>query len=311
VSRLEVLVIGYGSIGARHARLVDEMGHGVAVVSRRAGVAVHRCYTTIESAVGDGGFSHAIVANETSQHWQSVQELRHFGFAGPILVEKPLVAGLHLITSLRPRLPEPIWVAYNLRFHPALQLLKSRLASEQAISATLLAGQDLHSWRPDRTLAESYSSDPSRGGGVLRDLSHELDLFLWLFGPWSRLAALGGHVGPLPIAADDCWSVIVSGDKCPMASIQLDYYNRQAVRQLIVNTHSDTFTIDLVGHVYRDGRGERRWELGRDHTYVAQLRSFLGHDELADLCSLDEALGAVAMIEAVEAAASSRTWIAA
>lgn len=307
----KVAVIGYGSIGARHARLAEDLGHDVTVVSRRGAVSSGRCYGSIEAALKQQTFSHAIIANETSAHWQALDELQRLGFKGHVLVEKPLAGRAPSREELGALKMRSISVAYNLRFHPALQLLKAQVASRRVISATLLAGQDLHGWRPGRAIQQSYSSDAELGGGVLRDLSHELDLYLWLFGPWSRLTAAGGHLGPLPIAADDCWSVIATADHCPVASIQLDYYHRPGLRMLIVNTNDGTIGIDLVQHRYRDGAEERQWPVQRDDTYRAQLRAFLGQDESGALCTADEGLAVMTMIEAVEAAASAGVWIGA
>ena len=43
-------------------------------------------------------------------------------------------------------------------------------------------GQDLKLWRPNRNFRDTVSAQASKGGGVLRELSHELDLAIHLFG---------------------------------------------------------------------------------------------------------------------------------
>src|SRR2546421_323520 len=120
-SPVRALVIGYGSIGRRHARLLERMG--------------------CEGAVG----------------------------------------------SRRPH------------------VLARRLEGEAIVSAEVRTASWLPGWRPGRDYRATYSASRALGGGVLRDMSHELDYPSWLFGPWRRLTALGGHLSPLEIESDDCW----------------------------------------------------------------------------------------------------------
>jgi hypothetical protein len=70
-----------------------------------------------------------------------------------------------------------------------------RLDGRSAITVSAYVGQDLRDWRPGRDHRTTASATQQAGGGVLRDLSHELDYLLWLFGPWQRVAALGGAYG--------------------------------------------------------------------------------------------------------------------
>ena len=44
------------------------------------------------------------------------------------------------------------------------------------------AGQCLPTWRPESDYKNTYSAKSEKGGGVLRDLSHEIDLCLSLVG---------------------------------------------------------------------------------------------------------------------------------
>jgi predicted dehydrogenase len=303
-----VLIIGFGSIGARHARLVQARGAHAAVVSRR-GVEWPAAHSSIEAALGSGPFDFAIVANETAAHWPTLSALRAAGFSGPVLLEKPLATALPPEREAAALGGGNVRVAYNLRFHPALRRLKAALADRRVVSVCLYAGQDLRAWRPDRAAESTYSASRAQGGGVLRDLSHELDYFAWLFGEWQGVAAHGGHVGPLPIDTDDCWSILIATRRCPVASIHLDYYHRPGARLLVVNTGEETITLDLVRHAYRDGSGETVWPVERDTTYVAQLDAFLDGRAADVMCTFDEGLRTLAMIAAVERAAGSRAWV--
>lgn len=302
------LVIGYGSIGARHTRLLQGRGIDVSVVSRRPIESQSR-FASIEAALAGKKFELAIVANETVEHWQTIVALRSLGYRGRILVEKPLASVMPSATQLESVEPSAIFVGYNLRFHPALQRLRKAIAGKRLINVCVHAGQDLRTWRAGREVKSSYSADTSRGGGVLRDLSHELDYVEWIFGSWQLLISAGGQVGPMEIDADDCWGIMLRTASCPVVSIGLDYYNQPGIRRIVVNTEAETISLDLIRHSYLDSAGESTWQLDRDYTYVEQLKALLGEGDERTLCPLSESLCVMRTIEAIEQSSRTKSWI--
>lgn len=298
------LVVGYGSIGARHVRLLSELGCRTAVVSRRA-IAGFPVYTDLARALDAERPDYVVVANETVLHLDTLDALAGHGYTGTVLVEKPLS---HRAGPLPPYPFSKVFVGYNLRFHPVAQALARALADQTVLSVQAYVGQYLPDWRPGIDYRQSYSAHQAAGGGVLRDLSHEIDLMTWLFGAWRRLGALGGRLGPLEIDSDDCWGLLIALDRCPIATVHLNYLHRPVRRQLVVDTARHSFVADLIaGTLVRDGE-VRRFEVGRDDTYRAQHRAVL--DGAADdLCPLAQGFAAVEMIAAVEIAARNGNWV--
>lgn len=304
-----VLVIGYGSIGARHARLLSSLDNRVVLVTRRPNSELNSCYPTIELALEHEQFSAAIIANETSGHLTSLKQLRANGFLGPVLVEKPLAAHRPDASELVALCPEQTWIGYNLRFHPALQRLKERMAAHTAISVSIYAGQDLQTWRTGRDPGDSYSAKLDQGGGVLRDLSHELDYMTWIFGFTKQLTASGGRVGAISVDADDCWAILASTEKCPIVSLQIDYYHKPGARNITVNTEGETIEVDLLNNSYRDSSGTIFYNIDRDHTYIEQLKAFLKMSDADLMCDFKSGMETMRIIEAVERASSNKIWI--
>ena len=62
---MKALVIGYGSIGMRHARLLGDLGLDVAVVSRRT-VEAPKVFKDIAEAVSGFAPDYAIIASRTA-----------------------------------------------------------------------------------------------------------------------------------------------------------------------------------------------------------------------------------------------------
>jgi predicted dehydrogenase len=302
----KVLVISYGSIGQRHARLLAKLGCQVAVVSRRS-IDFSPHYSDLTRALSDWQPEYVVAANRTSEHYQTVKCLVEHDFKGRVLIEKPLFDQLatfpHHSFSLAA-------VAYNLRCHPLLTKLKSLLDnSAQLVTANIHAGSYLPEWRPNTDYRQGYSAITAQGGGVLRDLSHDLDYALWLFGPWRRLTATGGHLSPLEIDSDDAYTMLMETNHCPMVSIHINYLDRIPRREILVNTDQHTIQVDLINNTLTINGVQEVVTVTRDDTYLAEHQAMLaGNAE--GLCNLEDAMEVLATIEAAERAAVSHTWIA-
>jgi predicted dehydrogenase len=226
-------------------------------------------------------------------------------FPGRVLIEKPA------FDRCRPLIEAPfarLAVAYNLRFHPVIQRLRQLLQGETIISVQAYMGQYLPDWRPATDYRQSYSASAVQGGGALRDLSHELDYLAWIFGDWQSVTALGGHLSALEIDSDDLFVLLMQMSRCPVVSVQVSYLDRTARRHIVVNTERMTVEADLIAGTIDYGNGVEALSVGRDFTYEAMHQAMLTDDDTT-LCSLDEGVATLQLIEAAEQANRNRKWI--
>ncbi len=143
---------------------------------------------------------------------------------------------------------------------------------------------------------------------MLRDLSHELDYALWLFGPWRRLTASGGCVSQLAIDSDDAYSVLMDTERCPLVSIHMNYLDRVPRREILVNTDQHTIRVDLIKDTIAIDDVRESISVARDDTYRAEHHAMLG-GQAEGLCTLEEAMETLLTIEAAERATASNAWI--
>lgn len=300
---MRALVVGYGSIGGRHARVLAELGHEVAVVSRRP-LDVPRRYPTLAEALTAETPEYVVIATATAEHRASLEHLAALDYTGRVLVEKPMFAHVAPLPAHKFR---GGWVGYNLRFHPVVRALRARMAGETVLSAQFAVGQHLSQWRPGRDYATTYSASAAAGGGVLRDLSHELDLATWLLGPPQRLTALGGRLGDLAMDADDAWSLLCVHTTCPLVSLHLNCVERTPRRDIHLTTLRHSLRADLIGgRLWIDGVAEDV-PCERDDSFRAMHGAALGDG--ADLCDLASGLAIVNMIDAAETAQREERWV--
>ena len=177
------------------------------------------------------------------------------------------------------------------------------LSGHKILSVQIYCGQYLPIWRPQRDYRQSYSAFRAEGGGVLRDLSHELDYMQWLFGPWKNVYAVGGKYSSLEIDSEDCCTILCQTSNVPVISVQLNYLDRRVQREIIVNTDIDTFKVDLIaGELFQEGENGRQhyqFRTERNDTYLAMHTAILQH-RTSEVCSFKEGLETVRLIEAIE-----------
>jgi len=300
---MKSLVIGYGSIGQRHARILKEIGLEVSIVSRRIQTEPS-VYRDLQSAFRANIYDYIVVANETVAHFDTLKQILNNNFTGKILVEKPLFAQIESVNFDSSK----TFVAYNLRFHPLIKLLKTMLVDEQIISVNAYAGQYLPSWRSNIDYTSCYSAFREKGGGVLRDLSHELDYLTNIFGEWDSLVASMSKISDLNIQSEDYVQVSYKTKHQVHVSVELNYLDRIIQRFVIIQTNNKTIKIDFINNnINCNGETQQLDIVDRDFTYMKQHEAILNNSTLC--CSFEEGLKVVKMIEAVEKSSLYKEWV--
>lgn len=296
---IRALVIGLGSIGGRHARVLAELGARVEVVTRRAADA-YPVHPSIEAALERAAFDYCVVSSATSEHAADVLALAEGGFHGRLLVEKPVTARSG---ELPPDMPfARIGVGYNVRFHPAVRWLRRQLDGQTAIVADFAAQSFLPDWRPGREYRSTASASRERGGGVLRDLSHEVDLMLSLCGEPVLIRAVGGNLGDLDVRAETAASAVLELERAAVATLRLSYLDRLPERRIRVTTGQDTLEANLLTGACRTSTSEESHPVDWNRTYADLHLEMLGSDPGA-VCTFEEGMRVVACIEELEKAA--------
>lgn len=292
----DTLIIGYGSIGKRHARVLGPLVGAVRLVTSQT-VEGFETHANLAAALALRMPDYIVLCSPTHLHGAQLAELAKLGFKGTALVEKPLVAH---VKELAANYPFTVLVGYNLRFHPVVQALKARLAGEKILSVSAYVGQHLSQWRPGRDIRETYSAHRDQGGGVLRDLSHEIDLLAHLFGALELVAANIARVGNVTVDSEDSVTLMLRSTNCSMMTLEMNYLDLMPTRMIRIITDKHSITADLIkGEVSVDGVAEKI-TFESDDSYRAMHQAALA-GEHKNICSFAEGLRVVQLIERAEA----------
>jgi len=303
------LIVGFGSIGQRHLDVLDGLGHSTAVVSRhvKGNLLPYPCYSTIEDAMESFNPEYVVICNRTFEHGKTLQSLETLGYSGQCIVEKPVFA---TTAELPGKLSFDAYVGYQLRFHSLIRQAKEILAGKRLLSIEAYVGQYLPTWRPGTDYRECYSASRQQGGGVLRDLSHELDYIQHLGGVWNKVCAMGGHYSDLEIDSDDQLLLLIELESCPCVSCNMNYLDRTPRRFCSIQYEGGSLWLDFIlGRIEHNN-----WQIvepqHRNEMFANMHYSLLEDTaEKANLCTLHQARDTLALIEAAEQSLRERKFI--
>lgn len=236
-----IAVLGTGSIGSRHLRLLrGAAGVKVIAVPVRPGRAadLNREGYEVCGSLGETaqrGARHAIVATDTGRHASDAAEALGLGMA--VLVEKPLAAEKDSAVELcrnAEQARRELFVGCVLRFSESLGRFRELLGGIGDVHSVRIECRSyLPDWRQARPFRDSYSARAGEGG-VLRDLIHELDYAVWIFGWPNAVRADLRNLGRLNIEAEETAELAWVTDSGASVSIGLDYLSRPARRRMRV-----------------------------------------------------------------------------
>lgn len=311
-----VALVGLGSIGRRHLRLLKALRPEVEVTLVRSGhgkiwpeVALSReSVSSINEAIAKD-IDAAIISSPAPYHVKQAMQFLEVGI--PLLIEKPLSHNMDDIQELKDtsdRLGTPILVGYVLRHSADLCCfgeILSKNALGQMIGATIECSSYLPDWRPEQDYRMTASAREDLGGGVLLELSHELDYANWLFGPFKSVEAKLINSGAFDIGVEDNADLILTSKSGLTTSIHLDFCRPNVIRQCTLEGLEGSLSWDGIANnvCLQHESGETRFwpfTIDRDAMFREQLRHFLScieQDELPKV-TLDDGIAVMTLIEA-------------
>ncbi len=287
MQELKIGIIGLGSIGLRH--LNELLGLGVTnIYALRTNkgakelppeVVNQVISTTSKEEFFNWDLDGYLVTNPTSLHVEILKELKQFN--KPIFVEKPLCNNPEELQTLGAFNGELLQVGFCLRFLNVIREVKKILDTKEygaVYHSRLNVGQYLPSWHPYTDYKTEYYARKELGGGVLRTLSHELDLAFFFFGKPASTKTLISKTSDLEIDVDDYALVLMQFEK-HLCRIELDFMSKKKERTGTVfceqaDIHYDVFSRS-VEVTDKEGTLILKPSIEENNMYRDQMEAFL------------------------------------
>lgn len=293
---MKALIISMGSIGTRHAEVLTSMGIEVSAITSQ-NIRSLECFNDLKSVNLDK-FDYFIIASPTHLHYEHLSYIDTNVSGKIILCEKPL---FDKFRDFNPN--NKIFIGYNLRFHPLILELKNMLNPSEILTIEARCGQYLPSWR-QRKYTSSYSAKKELGGGVLLDLSHEIDYISFLSD--SKLELIKSYqakVSNLNITSDDICMILAKCNKT-LINISLNYLSKTPYRQILIETNNNTYHLDLITNtlkiVDQDGKITQiqKPNLQRNDTFKAMHIDALNMQN--HICTFSQAMDTMRLIDQIQ-----------
>ena len=210
---MKIGIVGYGSIGKRHAENAAALGHDVIVYDP-----IGRMDVKFEREIYEQADA-VVIATPSPFHESgiraSVERGKH------VLIEKPISIAIGHIPALLSSAKDKglvMMMGNNLRFHPCVQQAKIWITQKEIgdpVWANFICAAE--------TTKKTYRGD----GVILNTGSHEVDLALYLLGPAKVVHASAKYVDDQDVLAD----FVLQHQSGARSSFHIDFETPNEVRE--------------------------------------------------------------------------------
>lgn len=302
------LIIGYGSIGQRHMRNLRMLMPEAKIIVLRRDKAKPVDGAIVVSSLQDALDMRpdiSVLATPSGLHIDVLLDLIEAEI--PTYVEKPVVIEIEHVGKVRQALKAHPSIShvtgFNLRLLSSMQIARTLIkngAVGNIARANFSAGQWLPDWRKASDFRQSYSARKSDGGGVIFDLSHELDAARFFLGEIQLEHCLAMQLPSLGIDAESAATMIGRTADRSLVTVNVDYVARRPIRRYELVGDEGTLIWDLPARrleLHRPNEIELMTDQAEDFdvgkTYIEAMRSFIAGisgTEDRPLQSLDDGL---------------------
>ena len=295
----KALIIGFGSIGRRHYKILKDhkIVKNIKIFSSQE-IVPNKLDNLNESIKFDPDL--IIIASTTNTHLKYIKFIEKNLKEKKVLIEKP-VFNNYIKLKLK---NNKYFIGYNFRYDPVLNYIKKLILNEKLFSVICQNYSYLPDWRKNRDYSKTSSAQKKYGGGVLRDLSHEIDYIVWLFGKVKINYSHNKKISNLKINTDDELLINCLSKKVKNITISINFYSKFLLRKVYVYGDNLSIEGDLINkkvkYFKKNKYYEKSWNKNnKDLNYVKQLKDVIKEKNIRS-CTYKDGLNILKLIKVVE-----------
>ena len=223
----KIMILGFGSIGQKHYKVLNNFYKNkfeIFIYSKIFNNYFNNSSITKIKKINPDYF---ILCTPSNLHYKHLKLICDNFSNKTILCEKPLFIENK---KFNPK-ANKIFVGYNLRFHPLIIKIKKLFNKKKVDKVNIYCSTNVLNWRKKRKNYSPYSLSQIRSGGVLYDLSHEIDYFTWIFGIIEHEKVIyKRNTINQKIKSKDSFYLSGKNDCCKEITISLNFASKKEVR---------------------------------------------------------------------------------
>lgn len=317
MSNLYILIIGYGSIGKKHASIINQFyqNYKIVIVSKHKKSGFQKKVyfeNSLSKALKKYNFFAAMICSPSTRRLNDILTLLNKKIH--ILVEKPIFnkiipkKKIKKIKSLIIKNKIVFQVGYLLRFHPIIKILKKEINNELKKNnyyAEFKTKSYLPKWR-HTPYKFSVSALKQRGGGVLNELSHEIDLTNFIFGSPKKIVSRIYNSKKMSINVEDVAEIIFKFNEEQNICMHLDFNSFPEQRTIELKFKNFSFHADLIKNTLKKKEKEKeivkKFNIDKNYLLQNQFMYFLKQikNKVISTKNFNEALEVVKIIDKIK-----------
>ncbi len=277
----KILIIGKGSISLKHK-------HAIKSISKKFKITNLSSRDFNKNISIKNNFDLIIICSPSSLHYDHYKLVEKKFENTKILIEKPLFDKSYKIQK---KSNNRYFVGYNLRFHPVIKFLKNYLKDKQVFFVRANCSSYLPNWRK-KNYRRTVSSKKKFGGGVLLELSHEIDYLIWIFKKIKINYSLNTKVSKLKIDTDDILILNCITPKKTIINLTINFFSRIPNREIFIDGQNFSVRANILSNSItliekKKTRIIKFKNFSINETYKLENLSILNND-LKDICTFKE-----------------------
>lgn len=250
-----VLILGSGSIANQHIENLIELKINVFILIKNHNQKKrfdNQKNSQIEfiykiSELKKINFLFAIIASATSKHLSQIKFLIKEKIN--IFCEKPISNNFLDIKILRKEIINKkifFYVNYQLKQHRLIKQLIKKIKNRKINYIDVRVGHNLKYWRKKGIRKNSYFVDSKKGGGVIYELIHEINLINYIFGKIIKIKTLKKNIIKKYYKCEDQAISLFNTNKNISGILVQDMVSEDKVRYIKLFMQEDIIKLDFI-----------------------------------------------------------------
>ena len=243
----KILIIGRGSISSKHILALK-------LISKKFEITNLSSRKFNNNYAKQKFFDVIVICSPSSYHYKHLQIVEQNFKNIKVLIEKPLFDKFY---KIKKKMKNQYFVGYNLRYHPVIKYLKKKISKKRIFSINIISHSFLPSWRK-KNYTQSVSASKKLGGGILLELSHELDYLKWMFKNISILNVLNKKISNLKINTDDVLNISGKIGKNNFFNLISNFFSKINIRSIKIDGINFSTNANLVKNKIELTSGQKK-----------------------------------------------------